>query len=61
MIIFIGAVTTYEDIKTGKIRNKWVVIGLIYALLVNFLIFFFVRLTGGQLRTEYFQELFLTS
>ncbi len=60
MIIFIGGVTTYQDIKTGKIKNKWVMLGLAYALVVNFLIYFFVRITGGQLRVEYFSELAVT-
>ena len=25
MILFLGIVTSYEDIKFGKIRNKWVI------------------------------------
>ncbi len=60
MIIVIGIVTTYQDIKTGKIRNKWVMLGLAYAIVVNFLIYFVVRITGGQLRTEYYTELAVT-
>lgn len=30
-VVFIGLVTSYEDLKHSKIRNKWILIGLIYA------------------------------
>lgn len=35
MILFLGIITSYEDIKEGKIRNKWVVIALLYSLFAN--------------------------
>lgn len=28
MVLFIGLITSYEDIKFGKIRNKWIILGL---------------------------------
>ena len=34
-LFFIGALTSYEDMKEGKIRNKWVVVGLLYSLAVT--------------------------
>ena len=34
-IILLGLITSIEDIKFGKIRNKWVGIALIYALIVH--------------------------
>ncbi|MDD5005942.1 MAG: prepilin peptidase [Candidatus Omnitrophica bacterium] len=34
LIVFIGATTSYEDFKTFKIRNKWILIGLIYTVSV---------------------------
>lgn len=34
VLCFIGIKTSYEDIKTSNIRNKWVLLGLIYALTV---------------------------
>jgi len=34
MLIFIGLITSWEDFKGGKIRNKWIVIGLIYGLAI---------------------------
>jgi len=33
-IIALGIITSYEDIKIGKIRNKWVILALIYAFVV---------------------------
>ena len=34
VLCFIGIKTSYEDIKTSNIRNKWILLGLIYALTV---------------------------
>lgn len=31
IILFIGCITSYEDLKTSKIRNKWVILGIAYA------------------------------
>lgn len=33
-ILALGIITSYEDIKYGKIRNKWVVLALIYGFVV---------------------------
>lgn len=34
LIFFIGCITSYEDFKTSKIRNKWIKIGLLYSVVV---------------------------
>lgn len=60
MIIFLGLVTSYEDIRFGKIRNIWVISSLIYAFLVNALLFLFLRLSGASPRPGYFLELFVS-
>lgn len=40
MLFFIGAVTSHEDIKYGRISNKWIFLGLIYSLgLFSFLLY----------------------
>lgn len=31
-LFYIGVITSYQDFKEGKIRNKWIVIGLIYGI-----------------------------
>ena len=33
MIPLLGIVTSYEDIKFGKIRNKWVVLAIVYSVI----------------------------
>jgi hypothetical protein len=37
-LFFIGLVTAYQDFKEGKIRNKWIVLGLIWGLGIYFLL-----------------------
>ncbi len=32
--LILGIITSYEDLKEGKIRNKWVAAGLLYSLFV---------------------------
>ena len=45
VLIFIGAIASYEDIKFGKIRNKWIVLGISWGLFV-FSAFFVWRLVA---------------
>lgn len=40
LLFFIGIITSYEDIKHGKVRNKWILLGLFWGLTI--IIFFFV-------------------
>ena len=35
MILFLGVITSYEDYKFGKIRNKWVISALLYSIVLN--------------------------
>jgi len=37
LIFFIGIITTREDIKSSKIKNKWVLLGLLYSFIVYLL------------------------
>ncbi len=34
VLFFIGIITSYEDLKEGKIKNKWIVFGLSWALTI---------------------------
>lgn len=46
-VVALGIVTSYEDIKHGKIRNKWVVLALVYAFITHsILIIYFYSTTG---------------
>lgn len=38
ILFFIGLVTAYQDFKASKIRNKWIVLGLIWGLGIYFLL-----------------------
>ena len=44
LIIFIGLVTSYEDFKYSKIRNKWILLGLTYSLFIYALAWILYRL-----------------
>jgi hypothetical protein len=37
VLFFIGLVTAYQDFKEGKIRNKWVIFGLVWGVGIYFL------------------------
>lgn len=32
MVLFLGIITSYEDIHSGKIRNKWIIAGFVYVI-----------------------------
>jgi len=55
-ILFLGLLTSYEDIKKGKIRNKWIVVALIYALLAYVAIIAFSLIKGMAINYTYFLE-----
>jgi len=43
-VIFLGLITTYEDIRYGKVRNKWILLGLFWGLgiILFFLLWYFI-------------------
>ena len=47
IILFIGVITSYEDFKESKIKNKWILVGLIYSFMVYLL--FWILPKGGLL------------
>ncbi len=55
LIFFIGLVTSYEDIKYGKIRNKWIVLGLGWGLVV-FLLCFIWYFIASPVTKLYYSE-----
>ena len=56
MIIFLGIITSIQDIKQGKIRNKWIIIAVAYALLMNIFVLLYMMLTETPFRIEYYYE-----
>ena len=56
-IIALGIITSYEDLKYGKIRNKYIIIALIYALIVNLGFIMYLEIMGGEINYYYVGEL----
>lgn len=52
IFFFIGLITGYEDIRYGKIKNKWIVFGFTWALSVYFLFLLWNLLPLGGLKGE---------
>ena len=55
-IIALGIITSYEDIKSGKIRNKWIILALTYAVITYCILITYHYLTAG-LNQHYLIEL----
>lgn len=55
-IMILGLITSYEDIKFGKIRNKWIIAALAYFAILNVFLISgsYIR---GVLNTQYIIEL----
>lgn len=52
VILILGLLTSYIDLKKGKIRNSYLILALIYTLVVHIIIFSI----SGQIRYSYFIE-----
>jgi hypothetical protein len=52
-IILLGIITSYEDLKFGKIRNRYVISSLFYALIVNMIIMGYFALNKGWINYSY--------
>jgi len=46
-ILAIGIITSYEDVRFGKIRNKWVILALLYAFAMYSALILFYMSKGG--------------
>lgn len=55
-ILLLGIITSYQDIKFGKIRNKWIILALVYAILAYTILISFY-LSKGNIRPQYLAEL----
>jgi Flp pilus assembly protein protease CpaA len=59
MIIFIGLITSYQDIKYRKIKNKWVLTGIIYSFITLIIVLFYLKFKNLPLNLEYIKIHFL--
>ena len=55
-ILVLGIITSIEDIKSGKIRNKWIIWAFIYSLCLHSLLYL---IQPTLLSADYFPRLFL--
>ncbi|MFP4111863.1 MAG: hypothetical protein ACLFPQ_05710 [Candidatus Woesearchaeota archaeon] len=53
-ILFVGGITSFTDIKYGKIRNKVLLIGILYAVAINLIIFFSLESLNPRAYLHYF-------
>lgn len=60
-IILLGLITSFEDVKYGKIRNKWITLSVVYCVLAYVAIISYYRLNHLPIRAGYFWELGLTA
>lgn len=55
-IITLGVITSYEDIRIGKIRNKWIILALVYAFAVYSVLITYAFFTT-EVNKDYFTVL----
>lgn len=53
-VLIVGIITSYTDIKFGKIRNNILLFGLIYAIVLNLIIFFIIENINPRAYLHYF-------
>lgn len=58
-IILLGIITSYEDIRGRGIRNKWVLLGLVYAFAVFSALVGYLMFSGSGVSPGYLGDYFL--
>ncbi|MBU1137291.1 prepilin peptidase [Patescibacteria group bacterium] len=56
-LFFIGLITSYEDIRHGKVRNKWIRLGLVWGVLIIALLYLWYPIASPVSRFFYFEVL----
>jgi len=59
-ILAIGIITSYEDMKYGKIRNKWITASIVYAIAAIILAIVIIIVSGGTIMASYITD-FITN
>lgn len=60
VILIIGAITSYQDCRTSKIKNKWIVLSMIYVISIYFLIWFMSSVCLDGQSAQYTKAFFYT-
>lgn len=58
-ILILGCITTYQDIKEGRIRNKYIILSLIYTFLAYLLLISIYKTNNIPIRISYLQDLII--
>ncbi|MBD3202664.1 hypothetical protein GF327_00055 [Candidatus Woesearchaeota archaeon] len=58
VIILIGIITSYQDLKYRKIKNKWTLVGLIYSILSLLAVTLYLAYKNVDLNTQYITVFF---
>lgn len=59
LVVVFGLITSFEDIKFNKIRNKWVLLAIISGFFLLALRVIVILLKGSLINPKYFTEFFL--
>lgn len=57
-ILMLGVVTSFQDLKEGKIRNKWIIISVLYSFFSLGLTALLLRMSGSSINPEYVRIFF---
>lgn len=52
-VFIVGAITSYEDIKLGRIRNKWIIFSLAYSLAALIIVVLFMYAQNEAINKSY--------
>lgn len=61
MIVALGLITSYQDTKFGKIKNRFLVIALVYAAIAYSLVITYLIFSGFDIRLSYLFDLGINS
>lgn len=56
-ILLLGIITSYEDIKFGKIKNKYIIAALLYTLVAYIILILFFYFKSIPIRVSYLSDL----
>ena len=61
VIFLIGAIISWQDFKTHKIRNKWIILGLVFGIIVYFLFFLWNLLGKSPVSNDYILKVIINA
>jgi len=59
VILLLGIITSYQDIKYGKIKNKWIISAIIYALVAYIFVTVIYKISNISINYNYFVDVII--